>query len=191
MDIKIVKIDGSNLKDYISIPMSFEINSFLDISFQKNGLEGIKIQEKKIIKPYTKNYDDYESPLNWSSKFHLENCGIFIAIQNNFEIVGGLTIVYDIETNGILEGRNDLTVLWDIRVKNEYRGMGIGSLLFQKAIDFSKEKNCTIMKIETQNNNVPACKFYSHQGCYLGGIHKNAYKEFPNEIQLFWYKKIE
>lgn len=191
MNIKIIKVNESSLKDYVSIPISFEVNSFLDISFQKNGLEGINIEEKRLINSYTKNYDDYENPLNWVNKWDIEHWGIFLAIENNLEIVGGLAVAYDTGINEIFEGRNDLTVLWDIRVKNEHRGKGVGALLFQRAIDFSKEKNCTLMKIETQNNNVLACKFYSSQGCYLGGIYKNVYKEFPNEVQLLWYKKID
>ena len=42
------------------------------------------------------------------------------------------------------------------------------------------------MKIETQNINVPACRFYARQGCRLSAIVSHAYAEFPDEIQLIW-----
>jgi hypothetical protein len=41
--------------------------------------------------------------------------------------------------------------------------------------------------VETQNINVPACRFYAAQGCELRGIHPNTYPELPHEVQLLWY----
>jgi len=42
------------------------------------------------------------------------------------------------------------------------------------------------MMIETQNINVPACRFYSQMGCRLTAINPFAYPEFPEETQLIW-----
>ena len=80
-----------------------------------------------------------------------------------------------------------LAVLWDIRVLQECRRSGIGSQLFAKCVDWAKRKDCTRLKIETQNNNVPACRFYASMGCELRGIHHGAYSEFPDEVQFLWY----
>jgi hypothetical protein len=46
------------------------------------------------------------------------------------------------------------------------------------------------LKIETQNTNVGACRFYERQGCELRAIHRAAYPQFPEEIQLLWYKDL-
>ena len=46
------------------------------------------------------------------------------------------------------------------------------------------------LKIETQNTNVRACRFYERQGCQLRAIHRAAYPELPEEIQLLWYKDL-
>ena len=89
------------------------------------------------------------------------------------------------------EGKNDLAVLWDIRVDSAHRSKGTGKLLFQAAMDFAISKNCNMLKIETQNTNVPACKFYKSMGCTLEKITLHAYSEFPNEIQFFWYNKLK
>lgn len=51
-------------------------------------------------------------------------------------------------------------------------------------------RGCRQLKIETQNVNVPACRFYARQGCVLGAINRFAYREFPDEVQLLWYKAI-
>ena len=44
------------------------------------------------------------------------------------------------------------------------------------------------MKIDTQNDNVPACKFYAKQEARLGEINKYAYYgEDTDEVMLIWY----
>jgi hypothetical protein len=46
------------------------------------------------------------------------------------------------------------------------------------------------IEVETQNINVPACRFYARMGCRLGAVDRQAYPEFPNEVQLLFYKRI-
>jgi len=50
--------------------------------------------------------------------------------------------------------------------------------------------DCRQLKIETQNTNVQACRFYERQRCRLHAIHRAAYPELPEEIQLLWYKDL-
>ena len=47
------------------------------------------------------------------------------------------------------------------------------------------------MKIETQNVNIGACRFYAAQGCELRAIHPNASLELPEEVQLLWYLDVD
>ncbi|MGZ8471829.1 MAG: hypothetical protein ACXWZ7_20745 [Gemmatirosa sp.] len=44
--------------------------------------------------------------------------------------------------------------------------------------------------METQNVNVAACRFYAHQGCILGAVHRFAYPTLPDEAQLLWYRRL-
>jgi hypothetical protein len=46
------------------------------------------------------------------------------------------------------------------------------------------------MRIETQNINVPACRFYARRGYLLGAVHRYAYPQLPDETQLLWYKEL-
>ena len=87
----------------------------------------------------------------------------------------------------MLEARTDLAVLWDIRVRSEYRRLGIGSQLFDRCAEWVKRKGCSRLKIETQDINVPACRFYASKGCELRGIHHGMYSEHPDEVQFLWY----
>jgi hypothetical protein len=46
------------------------------------------------------------------------------------------------------------------------------------------------MKVETQNVNVPACRFYAAMGCTLGAVNLHAYAGHPkvgHEVMLLWY----
>jgi GNAT superfamily N-acetyltransferase len=93
----------------------------------------------------------------------------------------------------MLEGRGDLAVLWDIRVRPERRGQGIGPALLRGAADWARQRGCTQLKIETQNVNAPACRFYASQGCELGVIHRHAYAGQPHvahETMLIWCLRL-
>jgi ribosomal protein S18 acetylase RimI-like enzyme len=97
----------------------------------------------------------------------------------------------------MLEGRDDLAVLWDIRVSPGSKRRGVGRALFAEAIRWSREQGMTTLKIETQNINVPACKFYSSQGAHLGAINRFAYRDAPwshpdvrSEVMLLWYYQL-
>ena len=90
----------------------------------------------------------------------------------------------------MLEGRKDLAVLWDIRVVPERRGCGVGAALFARAERWAAERGARRLKIETQNVNVAACRFYASRGCHLGAIHRFAYRDLPDETQLLWYKDL-
>ena len=83
-----------------------------------------------------------------------------------------------------------MAVLWDIRVSPEARGRGVGSALFAAAEAWAKARGCRELKVETQNVNVPACRFYMRQGCVLGAVNRRAYPGLPAEIQLLWYKDL-
>jgi GNAT superfamily N-acetyltransferase len=49
-------------------------------------------------------------------------------------------------------------------VRPEVRSSGVGSALFRAAEDWSRRRGCRTLKVETQNINLPACRFYVHMG---------------------------
>src|SRR5258706_4834280 len=178
----------SRLDNYARLPIAFEVRTIFDIDLPQNGLGGIHFRERPVT-PYIKDYDLLHSPLTWPLKFDLKNWGLFLAVDEG-QAVGGAVVAWNTGGVDILEGRTDLSVLWDIRVAPERRGRGIGKRLFRQAAAWSKERNCMQMKIETQNVNVRACRFYVAQGARLGDIRRFAYRDDPSvtgEIQLNWY----
>jgi len=90
----------------------------------------------------------------------------------------------------MLSGRDDLAVLWDIRVDDAYKHQGVGQVLFEMSVKWSREQGLTQMKIECQNVNIPAVRFYHKQGAVFSAIDEYAYynkPEFRHEAQLIWY----
>src|SRR5262249_31655013 len=104
--------------------------------------------------------------------------------------VGGAVIAVRTADLRMLGGRDDVAVLWDIRVAPGLRGAGVGSALFRAAAGWAGARGCGWLKIETQNVNTAACRFYQKMGCTLGAIDRFAYPELPGEVQLPWWKAL-
>jgi GNAT superfamily N-acetyltransferase len=189
--MEIISITPAQLGTYASIPISFEVRSIFEIQLPQGGLGGIQLYEQPVDR-YIKNYDALDGPLTWPRDFDLANWSLFLAVEGETPL-GGAAVAWN--TNGVnmLEGRRDMSVLWDIRVQPAWRGKGLGKTLFAHAARWSKKRGCQMMKIETQNINVAACRFYAAQGCQLGDIRRFAYLDTPSvahEVQLNWYLSL-
>ena len=147
----------------------------------------LTVCERILDEPYCKDYDTLEAPATWTSRFDISNWGLLGAFADGRR-VGGAVIAFDSAGIEILEGREGFAALWDLRVKPDCRGRGIGAALFRAVEHWAALKGCTELRIETQNNNVPACRFYERQGCELRQINPDAYPTLPYEIQLIWSK---
>ena len=100
--------------------------------------------------------------------------------------VGALTLAGPTPNLYMLGGMKNACVLWDIRVDDKYKHQGIGQKLFDQAKSVAQEKGYKKMIIESQNNNVTACRFYRKQGAIISKIDTNAYASEPgleNEVQ--------
>ncbi|NOR44049.1 MAG: GNAT family N-acetyltransferase [Candidatus Delongbacteria bacterium] len=189
MNLKIKRTPLSFLEEYHKVPIRFSSDTIYPEELFAGKAEDINLIETPVP-PFTKDYDEHELPYKWVEKWDISNwCILKTEIDGKY--IAGAVIAYN--TNGVnmLEGRDDIAVLWDIRVSPEYRGKGIGEKLFKEAIKFTEEKNCEFLKIETQNINVNACKFYKKMGCYLGKYSINEYKDFSDEIMMLWYYQIQ
>jgi ribosomal protein S18 acetylase RimI-like enzyme len=143
------------------------------------------------VPPYVKDYDaaPENHPTEWPARFDVGRWGILSAWVDGMR-VGGAVVAWDTPGVDMLEGRSDLAVLWDIRVAPGVRGEGIGGVLFRAAERWAAERGARWLKVETQNVNVGACRFYARQGCTLGAVNRFAYPELPEEVQLLWYREI-
>jgi GNAT superfamily N-acetyltransferase len=173
------------------VPIAFLVERVLDVRAMEGGLGGLVMTEKAVEVPWLKDYDALkgEGPTRWASRFDVTNWGL-IAAHRSGQRVGGAVVAYNTAGVDMLEGRHDLAVLWDIRVRPEARSSGTGSLLFRAVEAWARDRGCRTLKVETQNTNVPACRLYMRMGCTLGAINRFAYADLPDEAQLIWTKEI-
>jgi GNAT superfamily N-acetyltransferase len=119
----------------------------------------------------------------------VSNWGLLAAYAGD-ERIGGAVLAFRTPGVDMLEGRDDLAVVWDLRVHPQWRRKGVGRALFQAAERWAQARGCRQLKIEPQNNNVGACRFYASQGFTLVAVNPFAYPTLPEETQLLWRKDL-
>jgi GNAT superfamily N-acetyltransferase len=207
--LEIRVIPPESLSTYAQVPISFTVRSVLRPELVDEGLGGIRLVEEAVETPYIKDYDEGEPVTTWPERFDMHNWTFFLAEMDG-RPVGGATLVFgnpDVDQAvgtaaaaaavdnlkaDLLEGRTDLAELWDIRVHPDFRGQGVGQRLFQAVVDGARAHGRRLLKIETQNVNVSACRFYARMGARLGAIHRYGYAnpKYAAETMLLWYKEL-
>ncbi|GKX66485.1 GNAT family N-acetyltransferase [Inconstantimicrobium mannanitabidum] len=182
------EINQSYFEQYDKIPMLVHVKSILKLEKIQNGFGGILLKETPC-KEYLKDMGKDEKATDYAKNFDITNWAFFMAFNNN-KPIGAATVVSRTVDIHMLDNRDDMSVLWDIRVDDAYKQLGVGTRLFNMAVDWSKLNGFKQMKIECQNNNVPAFKFYTKHGATLGKIDEYAYyhdEEEKDEVQLILY----
>jgi GNAT superfamily N-acetyltransferase len=182
--MQIQKISPEDLKKYSTIPISFEVSSVFKVYPINHGRGGLQLIEENCS-PYTKDYDMYEDahPTNWARRFDLAKWRLFVFAEDE-KYIGGAAVVFDMP-----ETEREAATLWDLRVHPDFRNRGIGAKLLNEVITEIKERGCFRLTVETQNINVPACRFYARKGFTLGSIDVHGYSDSPvsDEAKLLWY----
>jgi len=183
------QVGRSYFPQYDMIPMRVHVTSHFLIEKINRGLDGFQLIETPV-EPYIKDFctGDDETVTRWE-RWDLSNWAFFMAFDGD-KPVGGAAVASRTEDVNMLSGRDDLAVLWDLRVDGAYKRQGIGKALFDMAADWSRDQGLVQMKIECQNVNVPAVNFYHKQGAVLCAIDEYAYYSQPayrHETQLIWF----
>jgi GNAT superfamily N-acetyltransferase len=177
------------LAEHARVPIAFTVESLLEVSTVEVGLGGLALRERALRPARVKDYDALDGPLRWPRRFDVSRWGL-LGAHDGVRRVGGAVIAFDTPALDLLEGRRDLAFLWDIRVAPEQRGRGVGRALLAAVEAWAGVRACRRLGVETQNVNVPACRFYARAGFELGAVRRYAYPELPDEVQLLWYKAL-
>ena len=184
----IVNENPGSLEDYARVPISFTARVIYEVSVSLSG--EIALAERELATLIEKDYDaTSDIPTAWASSFDISTWGFFAAYADGVR-VGGAAVAIGTPELEMLEGRDDLALLWDLRIAPDYRGRGIGGALIAAAEKWSKANGATTLKVETQNINIPACRRYAQSGFVLRTANFGAYSDFPDEVQLLWYKDL-
>ena len=168
MEIEILPAGPDCLAEYATVPIAFVVQALLQPVPLEGGLGGIALRQEPVQPPYLKDYDASEEggPEAWARAWDLSSWRFFLARQGG-RCVGAAAVAFGTPEVNLLDGREDLAVLWDIRVHPDFRGQGLGRRLFHGAADWARA-----------------------QGCRLGAIHRHAYARHPelaHETMLLWY----
>ena len=191
LPVDVAEEPASALADYASVPIAFQVRSVLDVADSPGGSGGWVLTGRRLDAPYLKDYDAIpgEHPTGWPDRFDVSGWG-WLAARVEGRRVGGAAVATRTRGLPMLEGRGDLAVLWDLRVAPEARRQGVGSALFRAAETWALARGCRQLRVETQNVNVPACRFYARQGCELVSVDRCAYPGLPDEIRLVWHRDL-
>lgn len=183
-----LKEEGAeDLAGYSSVSIAFRVSRVL---VPAPELGPLAFRESRVESPGWKDYDAEPGnhPVSWPERFDTSSWRVISAWRGT-ERAGGTVLIQGIPGLDMLEGREDLALIWDLRVSPELRGKGIGSALTKAAEQWALSRGCTTIKVETQNINVQACRFYEKRGFELRAIDPAAYPGL-DEIQMLWYRSI-
>ena len=101
-----------DLVGYATTPISFLVDRVLRVDVPASEAALVQLDEVRCI-PYWKDYDeeDGNAPTDWSSRFDTSNWRVFSAWSGE-QRLGGIVVVHDSPAIDMLEGRDDLAVLW-------------------------------------------------------------------------------
>jgi GNAT superfamily N-acetyltransferase len=176
-----------DLAGYAHVSIAFQVSRVL---VPAPDLGPLAFRERRVERPYWKDYDALPGahPTSWRERFDITSWRI-ISVWRGPARVGGTVLIRGGAGIETLEGRDDLTLIWDLRVSPESRGVGIGSALIRAAEQWAGSRGSTRLEVETQNINIAACRFYEKCGFAIKAVNPTAYPGLE-EIQMLWHKRI-
>lgn len=168
------------------IDPSFISPTTLRVQRSGDGYElGWKLLEVPLSKPFHKGgaYDfDSSERRQILSRLQREDSLEEVVIDTYSDRIVG---VLDMTT----EAWRNAAWIWNLMLDRDVRGMGIGRRLIDHSIEWARYRRLRAVMLETQTNNVPACKFYLHMGFQLVGVNDAFYtnRDYErDEIAIFW-----
>jgi ribosomal protein S18 acetylase RimI-like enzyme len=154
-----------------------------------SGIEvGWRLLERPLPKPYDKGhrYDFDEREQEHIRQRYRQGDGLHLVVEYRGRIAGILDIVP--------HEWNHTAFVWNIMLDTAIRGQGVGRALWERAVDWARRQGYRALMLETQTNNVPACKFYAAMGCRLEGIRDMLYTNHDierSEVAIFWSYSLQ
>ena len=191
MTLTIVEEPPTQLVEYAQVPMGFTVAERFDDQALMALRDDAAVQGVAVSPPYWKDYDAYLDghPSEWPRQFDLSRWTI-LAAYDRTRRVGGAVVIVDDPQIDLLRDCPACALLWDVRVAPDARRQGVGSALLEAAEQRARERGARSLRVETQDVNVPACRFYHAHGFRLERTTPRAYAELPNEVQLLWRKAL-
>jgi streptothricin acetyltransferase len=153
-----------------------------------SGIEvGWRLVERALPTPFDKGhgYDFDEMEQAGIRRRLRRGDGLQQVVERNGRLAGVLDVAP--------EEWNHTVWVWNLMLDVDLRGQGVGRALFEQAAAWAQRMGYRALVMETQTNNVPACKFYARVGCELSGIGDTYYTNEDiarGEVAIFWVYRL-
>ena len=174
MELIIKEVDETILQDVGHIDGRFIIDSQLLLRAENNQIHYTIIDLPPRKKRYAQDEIDYSTYLDDPTK------AIFLAYLDG-QIAGQIIL---------RENWNKYAYIEVIAVDVACRQLGIGRALINRAKQWARQKGLPGIMLETQSNNVGACRFYESCGFTIGGFDNLLYRGLDadtDEVAIFFY----
>jgi streptothricin acetyltransferase len=177
---------SADVEHLAQINSTFTSESVLFVEKTGDGLgAGWRLVERPLAVPFEKGraYDLSEEDLARSRR--LCEAGSQEALQLVAEDRRRVIGLLEVER----ERWNNSGWVWNLVVDREYRRRGLGRKFVRRAVEWGRKLGLRALILETQNNNVDACRFYQAMGFRLCGINDHYYTNddlAKGEVALFW-----
>ncbi|PTM59902.1 GNAT family N-acetyltransferase [Desmospora activa] len=180
MDILIRKMTAADQGRWAEIDDSFTVDSTLVLTLKENEI-GYTVKE---LPAYEKSYASDVEDTDYSRYIDNPDQAVYLAFAAN-QAVGQMVLK---------RNWNQYAYVEDLKVDNDFRGYGIGRQCIEQAKHWARERGMPGIMLETQSNNVSACKFYESCGFIIGGFDLCLYKGIhpqSEEVAVYWYLMFE
>ncbi|NEU04250.1 GNAT family N-acetyltransferase [Clostridium senegalense] len=142
-------------------------NDYLEVNALMSELHSLHVDGRPDI------YVKVDSPLVKDYYNILLESGLYevFVLEEDESILVGYTILEIKESSSRMEFvEKKFVYMNDLCIKKEYRGNGLGKILFNVAVEFAKKVNGETLELGVWNFNESAIKFYKHMGMSVRNI---------------------
>ncbi|AKA24811.1 GNAT family N-acetyltransferase [Pseudomonas chlororaphis] len=171
-----VRVADDGFADYVwSSDFSFEVSAYAQVV---SG-QAVAKWPLRHVAPYRKCYGI--DPEEFASYRDAADSAVFMAYLDD-QPVGHVVV----STNW-----NGYAHIDELAVHAAARRHGVAKALLDVALFWSRKKKLPGIMLETQNNNLGACRLYERCGYQVGGIDHLRYRGIDPttaEVAIFWYR---
>ncbi|WP_162909597.1 GNAT family N-acetyltransferase [Aggregatilinea lenta] len=168
----------------VEIRPGFVSETVLAVERSGDGIEvGWRLVERPLLAPFDKGHDyDFDATERKNIRERLQRGdGLHLVAERDHRLSGILDM--------LPQEWNSTAFIWNLMLDRDARGQGLGRDLFERAANWGRRLGYRSLTLETQTNNVPACRFYARMGCRLEGLRDAYYTNEDvqrGEVAIFW-----
>lgn len=186
-EIVIRPLTQADIERLPEMELNFQAEAYLAV---EKVVEGLNVTWRLVERPLDPPFISVDYNIDEQDRAEIAqrlkaSDGLYLVAEHQ----GRLVALLDLER----EAWRDTGMIWNIAVDRAYRRQGLGTRLIRRAIKWGRRRRLRALALETQTNNLPACRFYQKMGFQLCGLDDHFYSNHDierKEVALFWYYEL-